>query len=146
PALLQAAAQHPDSKVGVIVQKTVTDNSVEQAVVKLGGTVTKDLHIINAFAAQLPAKAVPELAQTAGVRWVAPDAPVIKAECNQCIDTSHLQSAYVRAISADRVWNNAPYLQGQNVAVAVVDTGITFKDDFRGPGGGSSSRIITSTN
>src|SRR4051812_43443851 len=111
PALLQEAAQHPDAMVGVIVQKSVIDNSVEQAVAKLGGTVTKDLHIINAFAAQLPAKAVPQLAQIPGVRWVSPDAPIIKADCDRCIDTSHLQSAYVRSINADYVWNHSPYVQ-----------------------------------
>lgn len=143
PALLQEATRHPDSKVSVIVQKSVSGNSIEQAVVKLGGTVTKDLHIINAFAAELPAKAVPQLASMPGVRWVSPDAPIIKADCNTCVDTSHLQSAYIRAIYADRVWNTYPYVQGQNVAVAVVDTGVTMKDDFRASSG--SSRIITST-
>jgi hypothetical protein len=41
--------------VGVIVQKTVKDTNVEERVIQLGGVVTKDLHIINAFAAELPA-------------------------------------------------------------------------------------------
>src|SRR5437868_8596866 len=61
PALLQMTMRHPNSTVGVIVQKTVQDKSVEQAIARLGGTVTKDLSIINAFAAQLPAKSVKEL-------------------------------------------------------------------------------------
>src|SRR5436305_14681562 len=57
PDLLEMAASHPDAAVSVIVQKLVKDNSVETLVTKLGGTVTKDLHIINAFAATMPAKA-----------------------------------------------------------------------------------------
>ena len=40
-----------------------------------GGVVTKDLHIINAFAADVPASAVPTLAQAGGVRWISLDAP-----------------------------------------------------------------------
>ena len=45
----------------------------------LGGVVTKDLWIINAFAAELPAGAVPALANAAGVRWVSFDAPMRSA-------------------------------------------------------------------
>src|SRR5438876_441833 len=106
PILLQMAAQYPDANLGVIVQKAVRDDSVEKSVQSLGGKVTKDLHIINAFAAELPARAVSQLAAEDSVRWVSLDAPVVKADgsCNSCIDTSHLQNAYDRAVGADRVW------------------------------------------
>jgi serine protease AprX len=79
PVLLAIAQQAPDDMVGVIVQKSTADKSVENVVAGLGGTVTKDLHIINAFAARMPAKAVPQLANVAGVRWVSLDAPVDKS-------------------------------------------------------------------
>jgi serine protease AprX len=59
----------------VIVQKTVKDDRVEQAVSALGAKVTKDLDIINAFAAEMKAKDVAQLAKTDGVRWVSLDAP-----------------------------------------------------------------------
>jgi len=49
PVLLSMAAEHPAANVGVIVQKTNSGASVEGLVTRLGGTVTKDLHIINAF-------------------------------------------------------------------------------------------------
>src|SRR5438034_965796 len=58
PVLLQMATAHPDSNVDVIVQKATKDGSVEQAVVSMGGKITKDLHIINGFAAHMPGKAV----------------------------------------------------------------------------------------
>ncbi|MBI5565259.1 MAG: hypothetical protein HY870_10200, partial [Chloroflexi bacterium] len=58
PLLLELAAQQPDQVVSVIVQKAVKDDRVEQAVRALGGTVTKDLHIINAFAAEIKARDV----------------------------------------------------------------------------------------
>lgn len=76
PILLQMAAERPDTTVGVIVQKTTRDANVEDLAARLGGTLTKDLSIINAFAVELPARALAELAQANGVRWVSLDAPV----------------------------------------------------------------------
>jgi hypothetical protein len=76
PALLQAAVQYPDSKLDVIVQKAVTDSRVENTVVRLGGEITKDLQIINAFAATVPSRSIETLARADGVRWVSLDGPV----------------------------------------------------------------------
>ena len=76
PLLLQWAAARPTAQVSVVVQKLVKDSSVEKLVTLLGGVVTKDLSIINAFAVTLPAGAIPALAQAPGVRWVSLDAPV----------------------------------------------------------------------
>lgn len=79
PALLSLAAQQPDATVSVIVQKSVTDRSPEYAVKALGGKLTKDLTIINAFAAEVPAQAVASMENIDGVRWVSLDAPVDKS-------------------------------------------------------------------
>ncbi len=68
PVLLEMAQQHSEATVGVVVQKLVKDTSVEELVGRLGGAVTRDLRMINAFAAELPARAVAELAQAPGVR------------------------------------------------------------------------------
>jgi len=130
PSLLQLAAERPDETVAVIVQKTVRDARVENLVARLGGTVTQDLHIINAFGAQLPGKAVAELAQADGVRWVSLDAPMLESVCPQCIDTTRLANAYIRAIHADQLWNESPYRQGQGIAVAVVDSGVNPQQDL----------------
>ena len=83
PLLLEMAAQQPDQVVSVIVQKTAKDDRVEQAVSALGGRVTKDLHIINALAAEMKAKDVPQLAQANGVLWVSLDAPVHQSDQTQ---------------------------------------------------------------
>ncbi|MBC8446939.1 MAG: S8 family serine peptidase, partial [Chloroflexi bacterium] len=80
PLLLAMAAERPEETVRVIVQKVAQDTSVEDLAARLGGVVTRDLYIINAFAAELPAKALPRLARTAGVRWVSLDAPVFGAD------------------------------------------------------------------
>ena len=74
--LTQLAAEQPDQLVAVIVQKLAKDMRLEALVVKLGGKVTRDLHIINAFAAEMEAQAALALARDPGVRWVSLDAPV----------------------------------------------------------------------
>lgn len=73
PALARLAAQQPEQEVAVIVQKTGTDTDLEAEVNRLGGTVTQDLHIINAFGAQMSAGNALALAQVPGVRWVSLD-------------------------------------------------------------------------
>ena len=129
--LLALAAEHPTTQVAVIVQKQARDASVERLVVQLGGNITADLHIINAFAARLPAGAVLELARSASVRWVSLDAPVVRSTaCAPCVASTNLKNAYIRAIGADRVWNESPYLQGQGIGVAVVDSGVNPQQDL----------------
>jgi len=84
PILLQLADHQPDAVVGVIVQKANAGADIEGAVARLGGVVTRDLHIIRAIAARLPARAVVELARNRDVRWVSLDAPVESvADCSQ---------------------------------------------------------------
>ena len=130
PLLLELAAQQPEEIVSIIVQKIVQDNSVEKRVVALGGKVTADLSIINGFAAELKAKDVAQLSQADGVRWISVDAPFQSAVCAQCVDTSNLKNAYAQAIRADQVWNQPPYLQGQGIGVAVVDSGVRWQEDL----------------
>jgi serine protease AprX len=75
PILLQLATEHPETVVSVIVQKVDTSNAAEQAALRLGGTITYDLKIINAFVAEMTASAARELAlQTHAVKWVSLDA------------------------------------------------------------------------
>ncbi|MEO5952923.1 MAG: S8 family serine peptidase, partial [Chloroflexia bacterium] len=78
-ALLAMAAQQPDAMVSVIVQKSVTDRSPEYAVKALGGKLTKDLSIINAFAVEIPARSIESMAKIGGIKWVSLDAPVDKS-------------------------------------------------------------------
>jgi serine protease AprX len=76
PQLAALAASSPEQVVQVIVQKTSQSDHVEQRVAELGGEVTKDLALINAFAAQLTARAAGRLATSPAVRWVSLDAPL----------------------------------------------------------------------
>ena len=155
PLLLDIAAQQPDKQVNIIVQKTGKDTSVEQAVYNLGGIVTKDLHIINGFAAQLPARQIPGLSESAGIRFISLDGPAESSAtatattCTGCVDVTKLVSNYDKEVNADKVWNQTvsgvqkPWLQGQGIGVAVIDSGIQAQNDFKSTVTGSS-RVLTS--
>ena len=132
PQLLNMAAQQPDQMVSVIVQKAVNDDRAEQAVSALGGTVTTDLHIINAFAAEMSAQAAVQLGRIESVGWVSLDAPVISTDCTtDCLTSDfHLKSVYEKTINANKVWLNTPKRQGTGIGVAVVDAGINWQADL----------------
>jgi serine protease AprX len=60
------------------------------------------------------------------------------------IQYTPLLNAYNRAVGADKLWKEPPYLNGANVTVAVVDSGISPHSDLQVTGGGNS-RLIAST-
>jgi serine protease AprX len=152
PALLELAAARPNERVSVIVQKTMANADVEEQVTRLGGVVTRDLRIIHAVAAQLPAQAAVELGLAPTVRWVSLDAPMIHA--GKKITTTSLSTSalvevqpinvYPATIQVDQVWAmSAGAVQGQGIAVAVIDSGITAgHPDFLGQDG--ASRVVAS--
>lgn len=76
PQLLAFAIQHPADRVAVIIRKTAQARHIERAVAEVGGEVTNDLPIINAFAARLPGCAILQLATNPAVCWIALDGPV----------------------------------------------------------------------
>ena len=132
PLLLEMARQQPNRMVGVIVQKTAQDDRVEKAVSALGGEVTWDLHIINAFAAEMRVQAATQLGSVDGVRWVSLDAPMVSTDCTaDCLTSdTNLKSVYEKTINANNVWLSAPKRQGTGIGVAVVDAGINWQQDL----------------
>ncbi len=137
PVLLEMAVERPEDTVGVIVQKLGTETSAADLVAGLGGVVTKDLHIINAFAAELPAKEVPTLARAASVRWVSLDALVESTKGKPPKKDGGLpENYYLDTLGVRYVWDMG--LRGEGIAVAVVDSGITNDHDF------SRRRIVAS--
>jgi len=137
----------------VIVQKEPGATQVESSVMDLGGTVTKNLSIINAFTADMRAKIIPELAKVHGIRWVSFDAPVVKSNLPwpliNYVDDSDLINTYDFNVKANKVWTKTvsgqeqPWLQGDGVGVAVLDSGINQQQDLYTTRG--SNRIVGST-
>ena len=131
PLLLELASENPGQTVRVIVQKTPGAQGVEALATELGGKVTQDLSIINAFAAEMDGQAAVSLSRAESVRWVSPDAAMLQPSyCSQCIVTNNLANTYIQSINADKVWNRSPYIQGNGVGIAIVDSGINPSGDF----------------
>ena len=116
PILVQLAADDPQQQVSVIVQKTASDGRVEALVTALGGRVTKDLHIIHGFAAEVPAAAVLKLAASPLVRWVSPDAPVENngVPPQSVIIRDQFPTNSYTGNSGTHPWNNKWYESGES--------------------------------
>ncbi len=79
PALAQLAAESPEQEVRVIVQQAGPTAEGQWLTGQLGGSVVKELSLINAFVAELPAQDVLRLAGLETTRWVSLDAPMAPA-------------------------------------------------------------------
>jgi serine protease AprX len=142
PSLAALAERSPNQRVEVIVQ---LDQGVARAaaaaplVRELGGKVTRDLHIINAVAAELPAAGAAELASRPEVRAVSPNAGTKPQAVGDGLATS-----FNASIQSPHLWNTYGG-SGKGVGVAVVDTGIAGDlPDFRVSSIDKSSRVIGS--
>ena len=142
PLLTQLAAEQPDQLVAVIVQKLARDTHLEALVARLGGVVTRDLHIINAFAAEMEAQDALALARDQGVRWVSLDAPVERSgkQAPAPASGSNPTNTYLDTLGVRSVWNMG--LQGQGITIAVIDSGVSVDSDFSVSGSRNKSRLL----
>ncbi len=131
PILLRLATEQPTERVGVIVQTFPKSVAVAEELTRLGGTIIRELPIINGFSATLEAHSIPILARHQGVRWISPDAPVVNTACSgDCYDPAALTSAYIKTIGADQVWNRSTPIRGRGISVAVIDSGVNPQQDL----------------
>ncbi len=132
PALRALLAQtEGNTRVAVIVRKATPGDEAEALVRSLGGEVIRSWSIIPAFLANLSAEAIRQLAQSGLVRWISWDSPMIKQDAGEAETTSLVAgylNAYNATIGATTAWDHG--LKGKGIAVAVVDSGITPKNDF----------------
>ncbi len=151
PELIRLAMEMPDKVISIIAQKADTTQQAENLVTELGGVVTKDLHIINAFAAKMPAGGVPELAASSAVRWVSLDGALDgAAKPPKTIDTPESPpeepspglppNTYLDTMNVRPVWEMG--YQGEGIGVAVIDSGIGMDRDFSVVMGKPKTRII----
>jgi serine protease AprX len=131
PQILQIAEENPDQWVSIIIQKVDLSDRAERLVEQLGGLVTKDLHIINAFAAELPAAKVTKLTQLASVSWVSLDGPIKRAgkppKDPDPVETEP-QNTYLDTLGVPQVWGLG--YTGAGIGVAIIDSGISPDKDF----------------
>lgn len=127
--LLAMVTAHPQATFPIIVQKAASTQAVETLTAELGGVVTKDLSILNAFAAQLSGQAVLQLANHAAVRWISLDGPVISSGHDKgAPGASALPNTYLDTLGVRAVWQMG--LHGEGIGIAVVDSGVAKNKDF----------------
>jgi serine protease AprX len=136
PALMEMVGKSTDQMVRVIVQKANRTISAESFVEKLGGLIINDLHIINAFAAEIPVRALVPLSTQESVQWVSLDAPVESSYGTfETLETTELED-----FTDDNTFLETTYayklhyqgITGQGITVAVIDSGIGMHDDLDG--------------
>jgi serine protease AprX len=139
-ALADLAARTPDKRVEVIVQlKSGTDPATAQRLVSsAGGSVERELPIINGVSTTVSAKAAQQLSLDPQVAAVSLNARV---DTQGAVNPSALSTAYNQSIRAEKAWS-AGYT-GKGVGVAVIDTGIQGNlPDFQVSQTDPTSRVI----
>jgi serine protease AprX len=127
PLLVELAFEQPDQMVRVIVQKADSTDRAERLVERLGGKYIRELGLINAFAAELPAQKVMEL--TSAVSSVSLDAAVVSAGGKPPKDdggSGTTTNTYLDTLGVRDVW--AMGYDGQGIGIAVIDSGVQHSD------------------
>ncbi|MGH8991173.1 MAG: S8 family peptidase, partial [Acidimicrobiia bacterium] len=116
------------ARASVIVRGT--DAGIARAAVEAaGGKVTQDLWIVNGVAAEVPVAALEALRSQPGIVEVGNDDPVQIQAANP--SPVHPPTAvYPKVVGADDLW--AEGIDGEGVAVAVIDTGVKPVADLAG--------------
>lgn len=123
-----------DSAVRIIVQKHQAPSSnpatsPEAVVANSGGQVTKDLAIVNGFAATVPPAAIDQLAEHPDVRAISLDR-AMHVQASSGPSSSNVKSVYRKSVRADAL--NTAGFTGRGVTVALIDTGVTEVADLAG--------------
>lgn len=145
PAVEIFAQQRPGEMIPVIIQTKDNPTALAQRVKERGGVVLQELEIIDGLAALVPPQQVERLGRDAQVEWISLDAPVIpthrmddegdgqergEKDRDDGIDASELATAYPLAVDAVATWEEG--VTGEGVTVAIIDSGIAGRRDFRG--------------
>jgi serine protease AprX len=118
----------------VVVQVDAgADARARRAVEAWGGRVTRDLPVVDGFAAMVPVGVADRLASLPGVRAVSPDGVV---RVSGGASASRTTSPYRKVVRADDAQGAG--ITGKGVTVALVDTGVAAVDDLSG-------RVVTVT-
>jgi serine protease AprX len=126
PAVAEAATPSAAPPVQVVVREDPGAGAVaQQAVARLGGSVGRELKLINGFTASVPADRLAVLRAVPGVAEVTEDAGLTLSDADVTGQVSQAGSLYTLAnqvTGASALWNQGA--TGQGVDVALVDSGV----------------------
>ncbi len=129
-----AAAEVPGGLVPVIVRQAPGAGAVPEALVeRAGGTVGRQLGIIDGFAAEVPRASLASLRASRAVRSVTVNQPLRLSSIDGFDPTTSTSTMYGVAqevTGAGDYWNDG--LTGRGVDVALLDSGVVEVDGLRG--------------
>ncbi|OZM56500.1 hypothetical protein CIB95_12045 [Lottiidibacillus patelloidae] len=148
PALRAVMKDSSQDIVSVIVAKSPNNSAVDTAKL-LGATVKAEWEFINAFAIDIKASMLDELATLSDVYMITEEGHVMSTKekdegttddkVASPFDGSIIENAFNASVKADKVWEKG--YTGQGVTIAVLDTGI-----YEGPNSDFNKRLIKSVN
>ncbi|GAC1657278.1 MAG: hypothetical protein NVS9B1_14630 [Candidatus Dormibacteraceae bacterium] len=128
-----ASAAAPTGSASVIVRaEPGAALALEHATVRLGGSITHELAIINGFSATMPAAAVTVLRGLPGVVAVTPDRAANFHSLYDPTTDAYSIAAIAQGIGATQAY--AGNLTGAGVDIALLDTGVTPVAGLNGAG------------
>jgi subtilisin family serine protease len=134
PAAVQRAADGARSTVSVIVRRAPgSGTAADEQVRDLGGTIDRDLGIVDGFSATVPADAVPALRRSTAVLAATPNArgQALSTTYNPATDVGSMHTTTL--INGIQEWWKKG-LTGKGVTVALIDTGVTQVNGLRTSG------------
>ena len=135
PAATSSLSADAEEMVSVIVREVAgSGNASEKLVVELGGTVGRDLSIIDGFVAEIPARQLVRLEQSAVVHSVTYDSKIQMLHTvngfNADVDMGSAHNLASQTKAKD-LW--ASGITGRGVDVALIDSGVAPVTGLTGP-------------
>jgi serine protease AprX len=133
-----SSAGEPGPKAAAAVVVVAQEGHAQAALARVtaaGGRLTRDLPLINGFAAVVPDRSVARLRAGGAIRSLTPDTAVRVAALPPSglmatdVETEPT-SVYPQALGAESAWNAGT--KGQGVTVAMIDTGVSTSPDLSG--------------
>lgn len=122
-----AASEEASRMVSVIVQGFSGSAEARQAVESVGGTVSRDLSIINGVTAEVPANALSLLEANSSVFQVSENSEV---GFHVAFDGTNTAHQLTKVTNSNKLWSEG--ITGRGVTVALIDTGVYNHPDLAG--------------
>ncbi len=123
-------APAPERLAAVIVQSNGDARAAVAAVRAAGGTVTRELPIVDGVSARVPASALGWLASSSGILAVTADDAVRTSGSTDAVNTSTIKQAFLQSTGVSKL--HSAGFTGTGVRVALIDTGVTPGTDLAG--------------